>query len=104
MTSRRKKAIIRRRIFIALLVAILVAIGALGYLIFKIAQNDPTKNEDSSEIASVSSNVSEPSSEDAPQSSSPSSKEEELSIYLCILVDVLCLLVSVVVLACSASR
>lgn len=78
MTSRRRKAIIRRRIFIALLVAILVAIGALGYLIFKIAQNDPTENEDSSEITSVSSNVSEPSSEEAPTSSDiTSSKEEE---------------------------
>ena len=77
MTSKRRKAIIRRRIFIALLVAILLALGALGYFIFKIIQNDPAANPDSSDVTSISSNVSDVQSAETSSDKASSSEEEK---------------------------
>lgn len=77
MTSKRRKAIIRRRIFIALLVAILLALGAVGYFIFKIIQNDPAANPDSSDVTSISSNVSDVQSAETSSDNASSSEEEK---------------------------
>lgn len=75
MTSRRRKAIIRRRIFIALVVAILAALIALGCLIFNIINNGGNTDDVSSEIMSVTSDVNA-STDDTPSAETPSSKEE----------------------------
>ncbi len=75
MTTKRKKAIIRRRIFIALVVAILAALIALGYLIFTIINNGGKPSDVSSENTLVSSDITE-STDDTPSAETPSSKEE----------------------------
>ena len=78
MTSRRKKAIIRRRIFIALLVAILAALIALGCLIFTLINNIGSTDVTSSDNALVSNDVNV-SVDDVQSIETPSSKEETSS-------------------------
>lgn len=75
MTTKRRKAIIRRRIFIALVVAILAVLIALGCLIFTIINNGGNTDDVSSEIMSVTSDVNA-STDDTPSTETPSSKEE----------------------------
>ena len=74
MTNKRKKAIIRRRIFIALLLAISVAIGAVVYLVVKVAKNTPNTNSSlSSGTTSISGSASE-----TPESSSVDTPSSEI--------------------------
>lgn len=78
MTTKRRKAIVRRRIFIALVVAIAVAIGALGYFVFKIIQNEPNNSsENLSEVTSISGGADVSSENSVPSKDDTSSQEEE---------------------------
>ncbi len=75
MTTKRKKAIVRRRIFIALLIAILAALIALGFLIFTIIKNGGNNEDVSSDSVLVSSDINA-STDDKTSIDAPSSKEE----------------------------
>ena len=72
MTNRRKKAIIRRRIFISIVAAMLAAIIALITIIVVLVKNNFNKENVSSSYTSISSNID--TSSTAPSSSNPSSK------------------------------
>ncbi len=83
MTEKRRKAIVRRRIFIALLIAILAALIALGYFIATIINggNNDTPSKDtpvSSDV--VASNDSVPESNDAPSSKEETPSEPEIFV------------------------
>lgn len=75
MTAKRKKAIVRRRIFISLLVAILAVLIALVYLIVIVIKNVGNIDDISSDTTLVSSNINV-STDDVPSTNTPSSKEE----------------------------
>ncbi len=78
MTERRKKAIIRRRIFIALLAALLaVLIALIAVIVAVIKGGSDTKNNNSSDISYVSSeqNLSVPDNSSSQKEETPSEPE-----------------------------
>ena len=74
MTEKRRKAIVRRRIFVALLVVILALLIALGYFIVTII-NSSGSNTDLPSDAPISSDVAA-SNDSLPSGDTQSSKEE----------------------------
>ncbi|MBR3592641.1 MAG: M15 family metallopeptidase [Clostridia bacterium] len=74
MTEKRRKAIVRRRIFVALLVVILALLIALGYFIVTII-NGSGSNTDSPSDVPISSDVAA-SNDSLPSGDTQSSKEE----------------------------
>lgn len=81
MTNKRKKAIIRRRIFVALLVAIAIAIGMVAFLVVKIIKNTPNKlNPDTSSISGSVSTPTETPSVDTPSSEISTPDEPEIFV------------------------
>ncbi|MBQ8549838.1 MAG: M15 family metallopeptidase [Clostridia bacterium] len=74
MTEKRRKAIVRRRIFVALLVVILALLIALGYFIVTII-NGSGSNTDSPSDVPISSDVAA-SNDSLPSGDAQSSKEE----------------------------
>ena len=74
MTEKRRKAIVRRRIFIALIVVILALLIALGYFIVTII-NGSGSNTDSPSDVPISSDVAA-SNDSLPSGDTQSSKEE----------------------------
>ena len=77
MTERRKKAIIRRRIFIALLAALLAVLIALIAVIVAVIKSDSNVNNNSSDITYVSSeqNPSKPDNSSSQKEETPSEPE-----------------------------
>ena len=69
MTERRRKAIIRRRIFVALVISVLIALSAVIAVIVATVKYEKNKKDDTSSIASIVSS--------APQSSIDTSSSEQ---------------------------
>lgn len=78
MTERRRKAIIRRRIFVALVAALMAVIVALIVVIVATIKNGADVGETSSDVSSVISKVDVPV-EDVPYESAPSSQKDASS-------------------------
>ncbi len=75
MTERRKKAIIRRRIFIALLAVLFAVIIALICVIVAVIKYDSNTDDSSSNISSISSDIDISSTESSSQEDIPSEPE-----------------------------
>lgn len=72
MTERRKKAIVRRRIFIALIIAVFVALSAVITLIIATVKYEKNKNDDPSSNVSHVSDIAQNSTNNSSVSDMPS--------------------------------
>ncbi len=80
MTERRKKAIIRRRIFIALLAALLAVLIALIAVIVAVIKSDLNVNNNSSDITYVSSEQNPPKPDNSSSQKEETPSEPEIFV------------------------